>query len=97
MDYVQLSERAEAGKKALKAKEENPELSDVSLEVLTDLALHNWKCMLSGEPVLNSGRPYIIFRFANTPDPDNEVEYGCIFGEFWHSGLEADLAIVKRL
>ena len=96
MDSVELEERARAGENAVKEQAERPELQDLSLEILTDLALHNWKCICCGESVLRHSKPYRIFRWKNG-DPDNEVEYAVVFSQYWEDGADEELELIKTV
>lgn len=94
MDDVQLEERIDAGEQALEEQSKRPELQDLTLEVLTDLALHNWKCVASGVSVLDSSEPYRIIRWRNG-DPNGEVEYGVILSRYWEPEAESELETMK--
>lgn len=96
MDDVQLEERIDAGEQALEEQSKRPELQDLSLEVLTDLALHRWKCICCGESVLRHSLPYRVVRWKNG-DPDNEVEYAVVFEKYWTSDAEENLEIIKEV
>jgi hypothetical protein len=99
MDSIELHERFEAGREAMKVQEEHPELADLPLEVVTDLAKHNFRCVMSGEPVLGKGKgSYRIFRYTeDNPDPNNEVEYAAMFTCYWEEAEPPSLELVKTI
>lgn len=86
-----------AGTKAVEAKSNYPELAELSHEIVTDLAAHNFKCCVSGESVLEPRQNYWVVKYSDEMAAKMGVEYSCLLPEYWDPQHQDDLEIIKKL